>query len=182
MTLNPNPKTKRIESDYYVEGYATTFEPYVLMRTKDGVDLKEVIERNAFDGADLNDIIMQFDHAGPVYARTGNGTLKVEVDDHGLFVCADLSKTSRSKQLYEDIEAGNVNKMSIRCSVEADVDVKNMMNIVRRIKKVYDVSAVSIPANDGTELVARNYETACKEIEDAEKRKRLALRLRLEKS
>lgn len=180
MSLNPKAEQKRIESDCYVEGYATTFDPYVLMRTADGVDINEVVVREAFDNADLSDVILQFDHAGPVYARTGNGTLQVSTDEHGLFVCADLSKTSRSRELFEDIQAGNVTKMSIRCSVDADFDLNTNTNVIRRVKKVYDVSAVSIPANDGTEIVARTRDEAVKEIADSEKRRKIALKLALE--
>ena len=80
--------SKRIESDYYIEGYATTFEPYELYE-HDGIKFYEQIDRNAFDGADFSDVIMQYDHEGRVMARQSNKTLIVEPDERGLFVCAD---------------------------------------------------------------------------------------------
>lgn len=178
--------TKRIDSDYYVEGYATTFDPYVLAEDIDGTGtaIHEVIDRNAFDGCDMSDVIMQFDHAGRVLARTSNGTLGMEVDDKGLLIWADLSKTSRSRDLYEDIQAGMITKMSFRCSVDSEFDDSRMLHTITRMKHLYDVSAVSIPANDGTKLEARSMldavnatkEKAAKEKE----KKRLSILLALE--
>lgn len=75
--LLPTMANKRLESDWYVEGYATTFdEPYVLGE-QDGVQYKELIDRNALVGADLSDVIMLYDHSGAVMARQSNGTLLV---------------------------------------------------------------------------------------------------------
>lgn len=56
-------REKRIESDYYVEGYASTFnDPYVLWQDPwDGTEYREVISPDAFVDTDMSDIIMQFD-------------------------------------------------------------------------------------------------------------------------
>lgn len=63
---------KRIQTDYYVEGYATTFNsPYLLFEFSDGWKYYERIDGHALDGADMNDVIMQYDHTGRVFARTG---------------------------------------------------------------------------------------------------------------
>ena len=104
--------SRRFDSDYYVEGYATTFDdPYVLYEC-DGVQYKEVIDRHALDGADLSDVIMQFDHAGRVFARTGkSNTLIVEPQERGLFMAADLSKTEQARSMHEDIAAGLITKI-----------------------------------------------------------------------
>ena len=77
LPVNSETK-KRIESDYYVEGYATTFDKYVLME-RNGRKIYEEVARNAFDGADMSDVLFQFDHDQFVYARTGNGSLGIEV-------------------------------------------------------------------------------------------------------
>ena len=82
------------EKSYKVEGYASTFEPYVLF-TKDGVDYSEKIEPTAFDGADLTDVVFRVDHEGPVYARTKAGTVQLDIDEHGLHNITDLSRTQR---------------------------------------------------------------------------------------
>ena len=181
--------SRRFESDYYVEGYATTFDdPYVLYEC-DGVQYKEVIDRHALDGADLSDVIMQFDHAGRVFARTGkSNTLIVEPQDHGLFVAADLSKTEQARSMHEDIAAGLVSKMSWAFTVQEDsYDRETHTRRILKIKKVYDVSAVSFPANPSTELSARSWLDGVIEAEKAERlaaqaagRKREIIRILLE--
>lgn len=101
----------------------------------------------------------------------------LEVDDKGLFIYADLSKTSRSRQLYEDIQSGNVSQMSIRCRASTSFDGDTQ--IIERIEKMIDVSAVSLPANDHTRIVARTIE-AFEEAEREKKRKALLLKIKIE--
>lgn len=176
---------KRIDSDYYVEGYATTFEPYVLFRDWEGNDVYEQIDKRAFENAEMSDVIMQFDHNGRVYARMSNNTLGMEVDNHGLFIWADLSKTENSRNLYEDIKAGMITKMSWAFTVESDgeeYDPDTRTIHVNKVRQVYDVSAVSIPANDQTSISARKSgEALVQEFnakqEAKKKRKKLALLL-----
>ncbi len=173
---------KRIDSDYYVEGYATTFDtPYVLYEFEDGTKYYEVIDRNALDGADMTDVIMQYDHAGRVFARNKNKTLELIPDQRGLLIAADLSKTDLAKGLYQDIEAGMIDKMSWAFTVaEESYDRATRTRKILKIKKVYDVSAVSIPANDGTSIAARNYANGRREAEQQERleRRKEALRLK----
>lgn len=158
--------------DYIVEGYATTFnDPYVLY-TFDGVDYKEQIDRHAFDEAKMNDVIMQYDHEGMVFARQKNGTLQLNADDHGLHVRADLSSTQASRQMWEAIKTGLVSEMSFAFTVTEDAynsDAKT--RTITKIKKVYDVSAVSIPANPSTEISARSYFDGVIEAEKAERQR-----------
>ncbi len=143
--------------EYVVEGYASTFEPYVLY-SYDGVDYSEKIDRNAFANADMNDVIFQYDHTGKVYARKSNGTLEVGVDERGLKIKADLSKTVASREMYEEIKAGLVTKMSFAFTVGDDeYDRTTHTRTISKITKVYDVSAVSIPANPYTDISARSY-------------------------
>jgi len=164
--------SKRIDSDYYVEGYATRFEPYELYEF-DGVKYYERIDKNAFEGADMSDIIMQYDHQGRVLARKSNGSLIVEPNDEGLFVCADLSKSDASRSLFEDIENELVTRMSWAFTVAEDsYDRETRTRTILRVKKVYDVSAVSIPANEDTLINARTYFDGVIEEEQQELLKR----------
>ena len=125
----------------------------------------EKVSRNAFDSTDMSDVIMQFDHAGKVYARKSNGTLHVNPDDYGLKVRAYLGGTEGGRELYDEIKGGYITKMSFGFTVNGDELSKEeadaMMTVTRTItsiKKLYDVSAVSLPANDTTEIIAaRNY-------------------------
>ncbi len=142
-------------AQFRVRGYASTFDRYVLFEDEDG-PVYEQIMPDAFQGCDMSDVILQFDHMGRVYARTTNGTLWLTVDDHGLLIEADLSQTSLARQLWEDIRARMITRMSF-CFIIADggYDQGTNTNIIRRISKVFDVSAVSIPANPGTDIEAR---------------------------
>ena len=181
--LRPAEKEKRIDSNYYVEGYATTFEPYELYEF-DGVKYYEQIDRNALIDADLSDVIMQYDHEGRVLARQSNKSLIVETTDDGLFICADLGGSSASKEMYEDISSGLVTKMSWAFTVAEDsYDRETRTRTILKVKKVYDVSAVSIPANNDTNINARSFfngEIEKEKQELLERRKRtLQLQLKI---
>lgn len=167
----PTAANKRFDTDYYVEGYATTFDdPYVLWEY-DGVQYKEVIDRHALDGADLSDVIMQYDHGGRVFARTGkSNTLLIEPQEYGLFMAADLSKTDQARSMHEDIAAGLVTKMSWAFTVQEDsYDRDTHTRRILKIRKVYDVSAVSFPANPSTDISARSWLDGVIEAEKAER-------------
>ena len=167
----PTASNKRFDTDCYVEGYATTFDdPYVLWEY-DGVQYKEVIDRHALDGADLSDVIMQYDHGGRVFARTGkSNTLLIEPQEHGLFVAADLSKTEQARSMHEDIAAGLVTKVSWAFTVQEDsYDRESHTRRILKIRKVYDVSAVSFPANPSTDISARSWLDGVIEAEKAER-------------
>ena len=146
-----------------VEGYATTFNMPYRLTGDDKITVNEQVDRNAFSGTDMSDVIMQYDHEGPVFARVSNGTLRLEEDDHGLKVIADLGGTERGRQLYEEIAGGYTNKMSFGFTVTGDKkerrkDAEGHVTILRTILKVgklFDVSAVSLPANDATEISSR---------------------------
>ena len=113
--LSVQAAAKRIDTEYYVEGYATTFDkPYLLYEFEDGTKFYERIDAHALDGADMSDVIMQYDHEGRVFARQSNNTLILELDVKGLFVAADLSRTDLARGLYQDISAGMITKMSWR--------------------------------------------------------------------
>lgn len=160
-TPTTEEKKNKFDSDCYVEGYATTYEPYFLCRDGER-DIFEEFLPGCFNGCDMSDVIFQFDHAGRVYARISNNTLTAEPDNIGLFICGDLSKSSGARGMYEDINAGLVTKMSWGFMPDLKtleiVEAGNKVTIRHhRILKIYDVSAVSIPANDNTEIQARNF-------------------------
>ncbi len=158
MSLLMPSEQKRLDSAFYVDGYATTFnDPYVMFEWE-GKKYSEMVDRNALNGADKSDVIMQYDHQGRVLARQTNNTLGVEPDEHGLFIFADLSKSNASRDMYEDISTGLVTRMSWAFTVDDDeYDETTRTRIIKRIRKIYDVSAVSIPANPGTDISARSY-------------------------
>lgn len=146
-----------------VEGYATTFDaPYVLYEDEDLVFLEQV-DAKAFENTDMNDVIMQYNHEGRVFARQTNGTLEVKADDKGLFISADLGGTEIGRELFEEIRGGYTNKMSFGFKVDGedwdeqrkDGEKDRVLRTITSISKLYDVSAVSIPANDATSISVR---------------------------
>jgi len=159
------------EPDYRIEGYASTFEPYVLFRDGD-IEYKEVIDPKAFDETDMSDVVLRVDHEGKVYARTSAGDLVVSVDEHGLKQEADLSRTAAGRALFEDIAAGHYPKMSFAFTVKEDAyDREEHLRKITKIAKLFDVSPVSFPANPGTELdvATRDYFHGVMEVERAER-------------
>ena len=181
--LQPQNNEKRLDSDYYVEGYATTFDKPYLLYEYDGVKYYEIIDRHALDNADMSDIIFQYDHEGKVFARKSNKTLIVEPDNTGLFICADLSRSTAAKELYEEISNELITKMSWAFVVlEDDYNRDTRTRTIKKVKKVYDVSAVSIPASNDTEISARSYLNGVIEVEKQEmlERRKKQLKLKLE--
>ena len=145
----------------------------------------------------MTDVIMQYNHEGRVFARTSNGTLELDPDEHGLHIRADLGGTEIGRQLYEEIEGGYTDKMSFGFRVSKDkreeteerdeetgVTTVTVLRTILSISKLYDVSAVSIPANDGTSISSRNFaegviEEVRKEIAEREKRERQKQKIRI---
>lgn len=157
---------REAEEGKIVEGYATVFnQPYELY-SFDGYTVMEQVDARAFDDTDLSDVIMQYNHEGRVFARTSNETLKLETDDVGLRIRADLGGTELGRQLYEEIEGGYTDKMSFGFRVKEDKreiteDRENntvtVLRTITKIEKLFDVSAVSLPANDATSISARSF-------------------------
>ena len=173
---------KRFDTEYYVEGFATTFDKPYLLYEYEGMQFFEVVDRNALDGADLSDVIMQYDHAGMVYARNKMArskppSLLIEPQESGLFIAANLGLTEEARKLYSTINEGLIYKMSWAFRVSEDAyNKETRTRKILKIKKVYDVSAVSYPANADTDISARSWINGAIE---AEKREALARKAQL---
>ena len=173
MELRLAPIEEGVEPSFFVEGYASTFDPYVLF-TRDGIDYTERILPTAFDEADLSDVVFRVDHQGRVYARSSAGTVDLWHDEHGLGQRTDLSKTQAARELFADIEAGNYPQMSFAFTVAEggdSYDKATHTRTISRIAKVFDVSPVSFPANPNTQLSVstRAYFDGVIEMEQAER-------------
>lgn len=173
MELRKREVREGEEKNYIVEGYATTFEEaYELYRDGKYV-VREMVSKEAFKDTDMTDVIFQIDHEGRVYARTRNRSLSLEVDEHGLKTTTDLGLTESSRSVYEDIDKGLYDRMSFAFTVSKDSYTEEEMEngdiIVTRtileIGKLYDVSAVSFPANPYTDISARSKDLIDGEIE-----------------
>ena len=163
-TYRNMPEFRADDNDMVVEGYASTFDqPYKLWEDDDYV-IEEQISRSAFAETDMEDVILQYDHSGRVFARKSNDTLVLDTDEHGLHIRADLSGTEIGRQLYEEIKGGYTTKMSFGFTVASDEWLEKktddgrdyMLRTITGIRKLYDVSAVSLPANNATEISARS--------------------------
>ena len=172
MPLNIEKRAEGEEKSYIVEGYATTFgDTYELYRDGRYI-VKERVDKDAFANTDMSDVVFQFDHEGRVYARTKNGTVELNVDNIGLHQKTDLSRTSSSRAAFEDIEAGNYYQMSFAFTVTDDEYEEEeqdngdiiLTRTIKEIGKLYDVSAVSFPANPYTSISARTKELCDGEI------------------
>lgn len=153
------------EPQFQVRGYATTFDEEYELYNDGEIILMESIAPDAFRNTDMSDVVFQYNHSGRVFARTKNETLKLTTDEHGLLVDADLSKTSASRSLFEDIDARLIDQMSFafvvstveRTTVEdREARTYTVHRRITGIKKLYDVSAVDFPANPNTEISARS--------------------------
>lgn len=167
---------KSEEKEYIVEGYATTFgDSYELYRDGNYI-VMENVDKDAFKNTDMSDVIFQIDHEGRVYARTRNGSLGLEVDEHGLKTRTNLGLTESSRSVYEDIDAGLYDRMSFAFTVTKDSYTEEdrgdgtivLTRSILEVGKLYDVSAVSFPANPNTDISARSKDAIDGEIKRLE--------------
>lgn len=181
-------QAENTNDEMIVEGYATTFnQPYVLWEGRD-YKVLEQISPNAFDDCDMSDVIFQYDHTGRVFARTKNNTLELFIDSKGLLVRANLGGTDEGKKLYQEIKDGYTDKMSFGFIVaeeekvsayDYDNDFETITRTITKISKLFDVSAVSIPANDMTSISARSYSDGVIAELEAERLKKARLKLKI---
>lgn len=165
MTMAVEERAEGDES-MVVTGYASTFdEPYLLWSDNE-VEVWEKVDRHAFDETDMADVIMQYDHQGRVFARIRNNTLEVSPDDKGLHIRADLGGTDIGRSLYQEIAGGYTDRMSFGFTVAEDsreiIENKEtgkatVNRTILKVGKVYDVSAVSLPANPGTSIISARF-------------------------
>jgi len=174
------------EPELWVEGYAARFNSPTVLFEIDGVEYKEQIASDAFEGAKMDDVILNYNHQGKVMARTRNKTLQLAVDDDGLFIRARLDGTEEGRRLYDEISKGYIDRMSFRFSISQEAfDFQNRMWTVLRVKRLYDVAAVDLPAYDDTSIDARkaDAEAAAREhqrkVDTELARQRLELKLKL---
>lgn len=158
------------EDEMTVEGYAVVFD-----EVTDLGWIKEVIDRNAFEGADMSDIVMKYNHEDSVLpmARTRGGSLTFEIDDHGMRIRAKLPDTSVNRDIFTLIKEGVLSKMSFAFTIKnEEYDYETDTRKILSFDKIFDVSVVDVPAYESTEIYARS-----KEEYEEEKRKYEALKL-----
>ena len=148
------------EQQDYVHGVPVVFNSPTCLYEYEGIKFYEQIDRHAFDNCDMSDVIFNYNHGGRVAARIRNNTLKLSINDVCMEMKAFLGGTEYGRNLLEDIRGGYIDKMSFAFVVAEDgdeYDPATHTRTITRIKKLYDVSAVDIPAYDTTSISARSF-------------------------
>lgn len=152
------------EPSYRVRGHFSTWnQEYALYeRTKYWPAEYEQIDRHAFVNADMSDVIFQENHEDSPLARMRNNSLILGEDEQGPWCEAYLGGCQRGRDLYESIQNGLITEMSFGFTIASDEDGEGFTTFkdengdyhttITRISKVFDVSAVSIPANPNTDI------------------------------
>lgn len=183
------------KEELVIEGLACVYNQETVLYKGKYYELHEIVAPGALDGADMSDVIFNYNHCGRVFARTRNQSLGLSVKTDGLHMVAIMRKNDRGhEELYNDIKERIIDKMSFaftvkECSYEYiersdDTDVE--IRTITQIDKVYDVSAVDIPAYDATHISARRvFDSARKKHtaeRDAKARKILRAKLKIEEA
>ncbi|MCB6829353.1 HK97 family phage prohead protease [Megamonas funiformis] len=175
------------ENKQLVEGYAAVFNQRALIWESEwsGWKYMEVIDRNAFNGADMSDTVFKYNHGdvAMILARTSNNTLTMNTDDKGLRISADIIDTNNGTDVYKLIKRGDLTKMSFAFTVKSErteVDKENKIytRTITAFDKIYDVAVVDVPAYDGTSIQARSKEYFVdleKDLQEKQRRKKLLL-------
>jgi len=137
-----------------IEGHGALYD----VRSLD-MGFTEVIERGAFNAADMSDVRMLNDHLSHmILARTKSGTLTVSLDDDGLFYRGDVADTSFGRDLLVSVGRGDVDQSSFGFSVEKDDwDYSDGLLIrhILKVSSVVDVSPTAFPAYPQTHIDKR---------------------------
>lgn len=138
-----------------IKGYAAVFN------SPETYDYTEVIDSKAFDGADMSDVVLRYNHNDSfmVLARTRNKSLQLDVDDKGLMIDATLQDDiTDHRNIYNAIKSGLIDKQSFAFTVEEDnYDYDTDTRTITKIGKLFDVSVVDQPFYNATDVsVARD--------------------------
>lgn len=131
---------------------------------------EEEMDTEALANADMKDVVALFNHdQNMVLARTSSGTLKLNVTGNAMEYEFEAPNTTLGNDLLEMVRRGDVYQSSFAFTVDKEKWEENTGNkpkrIIRSIKKVYDVSPVTYPANPDTMVAKRSYE-ATKDIDE----------------
>jgi uncharacterized protein len=143
-----------------IEGYAIVYE----QETDLGFFREKIARGAATNALKRSDEFMLFNHdSNKPLARRKNDTLEAIEDDKGVFIRADVSKSSNGEGVYRDVKSGLIDKMSFAFTVEAETweerQGEKELRIVTEFDQLFDYSAVTYPAYEQTQLMARSAES-----------------------
>lgn len=162
-----------ISADENEAGSVITGRPIVYNSRTDMGYFDEIIEQGALTNTDLRDVrfLVNHDTSKIPLARSrrnnGNSTMQLDVDDKGLNikVVLDTENNADARSLYSAVKRGDISGMSFMFGVDGeeweDLDTEHPTRHIRSISTVVEVSAVTFPAYEATEINAR-----CKDAVD----------------
>lgn len=169
------PDIRTVGDEGIIEGHAAIYD----QKTTIGDWFNEIIERGAFDGCDFDDVLFTANHElwdiPLARSRRNNSksTLQLNLDNQGLFIRAnlDIVNNSEAKSLYSAVDREDITGMSFIFYVSEerweDLDTDMPTRHIIKIAKVREVSAVNYPAYSGTDINARNDQSALENAKTA---------------
>lgn len=148
------------DNSMVLEGYAATYDNPTVLYEIDGIQYNEVVDRGAFDGMDFKDCCLKYNHSNnvPILARTRGGSLELTVDEIGLRFRANLFNTQASRDVYELVKQGGLDKCSFAFTIKDEsYERESRTRHIKKIDKLFDVAVVDIPAYDSTSVSARSF-------------------------
>lgn len=147
-----------------VEGYAVVFNAETDLGW-----FTEEIDRNAFDETDMSNVYLLGNHdENIVLAGTSNGSLKLDIDNTGVFQTSSIIDTSTGEDWLKLVKKGLINKQSFAFTIAKDGEEWIERNgkehrIIRKIDKLFDVSLVTYPAYNQTSVRSNEVDELAKE-------------------
>jgi len=149
-----------------------TGTPIVFNQVTDLGWIREMIEPGALDNTDLKDVrfLVGHDTSGIPLARSRNNnensTMQLSVNENGMDIRVDLDieNNPRAKELYSAVKRGDISGMSFMFTVDKDawedLESEQPLRRITSISRVFEVSAVTFPAYEGTSLEAASEDSA----------------------
>lgn len=173
--MDKKPLEKRsysfeVRAEQTEAGNIITGRPIVYDSRTDMGFFDEIIERGALDRTDLTDVrfLVNHDVSRIPLARSrrnnGNSTMQMTVDDEGMSirVMLDVENNSEARSLYSAVQRGDITGMSFMFSINSqqwdDLESEHPTRRIKEIGSVVEVSAVTFPAYESTEINARSNE------------------------
>jgi len=149
-----------------VAGYAAVFNE----ETNIGGMFREVIKPGAFrDAVGRDDVVFLVNHDGLPLARTRSGTLTLKEDKKGLYIESELDSNDPDvRQIVPKMKRGDMDKMSFAFSPVVQSWDDSGETPLRSVEEaaLFDVSIVTNPAYEGTEIGLRSTGEALKSLEE----------------
>ena len=139
-------------------GYAAVFGSL----SNDLGNFRELIDPKAFDGRTDDDVRFLINHdANLILGRTISGTLSLSIDEKGLRYEATIPDTQAGRDLIVSMNRGDITQSSFAFTVEEDdwsSDNETMIRTIKKVNRLYDVSAVTYPAYEEANVALRSLE------------------------